>query len=67
MVRGISTNEKYKGDALLQKAYIPDFLPKKQVPNHNEVLQYYVENSHECCPYVSTFDPPQKARKLGIS
>ncbi|MBR3019336.1 MAG: recombinase family protein [Clostridia bacterium] len=26
-----------------------------------------IENTHECCPYVNTFEPPQKARKLGIS
>ena len=28
-VRGILKNEKYKGDALLQKTYIADFLTKK--------------------------------------
>ena len=28
---------------------------------------YYVDSYHECCPYVNTFEPPQEARKLGIS
>lgn len=29
-VRSVSTNEKYKGDALLRKSYINDFLTKKR-------------------------------------
>lgn len=36
-IRGILTNEKYKGDALLQKRYTADFLTKKQVKNKGEV------------------------------
>ena len=40
-------NEKYKGDALLQKSYTVDFLTKKTKTNEGEVLQYYVENNHE--------------------
>ena len=46
-VKSILSNEKYKGDALLQKTYIPDFLSKKAKVNNGEVPQYYVENSHE--------------------
>ncbi|WP_297418967.1 recombinase family protein [Clostridium sp.] len=45
-IRGILTNEKYKGDALLQKTYTVDFLTKKRVENNGEVPQYYVEESH---------------------
>lgn len=40
-------NEKYIGDALLQKTYTVDFLSKKRVKNNGIVPQYYVENSHE--------------------
>ena len=40
-------NEKYIGDALLQKTYTVDFLNKKRVQNNGIVPQYYVENSHE--------------------
>ena len=58
-VRGILTNEKYKGDALLQKTYTPDFLTKKQVPNHGEVPQYYVENNHEAIIEPEVFDRVQ--------
>ena len=40
-------NEKYKGDALLQKTFTVDFLTKKRVQNDGQVNQYYVEKSHE--------------------
>ena len=43
-VRSILTNEKYKGDALLQKVYTVDFLSKKKKVNEGEVPQYYVES-----------------------
>lgn len=45
-VRNILKNEKYKGDALLQKSYTVDFLTKKKKVNHGEIPQYYVENNH---------------------
>ena len=41
------TNEKYMGDALLQKTYTVDFLTKKRVRNKGEIPQYYVKNSHK--------------------
>lgn len=46
-LRKILQNEKYIGDALLQKTYTVDFLNKKRVQNNGIVPQYYVENSHE--------------------
>ena len=46
-VNQILRNEKYIGDALLQKTYTVDFLTKKPVKNNGLVPQYYVENSHE--------------------
>src|SRR5690554_1031975 len=45
-VDSILTNEKYKGDALLQKTFTVDFLDKKIKKNEGEIPQYYVENSH---------------------
>ncbi len=45
-VESILTNERYKGDALLQKKFTVDFLQKKMKVNEGEVPQYYVENSH---------------------
>lgn len=46
-VKSILDNEKYKGNALLQKFYIISFLTKKAKINEGEILQYYVENNHE--------------------
>lgn len=46
-IRHILTNEKYIGDALLQKTYTVDFLTKKRVKNEGHMPQYYVENDHE--------------------
>ena len=45
-VISILSNEKYKGDALLQKGFTVDFLEHKRKINEGEVEQYYVENSH---------------------
>jgi len=43
----ILTNEKYKGDAILQKTYIDDFLTHKQVKNDgNNIPIYHVKESH---------------------
>ncbi|KLE14148.1 recombinase family protein, partial [Clostridium sp. C8] len=46
-IKKILKNEKYMGDALLQKTYTVDVLTKKRVKNNGIVPQYYVENSHE--------------------
>ena len=45
-VISILTNEKYRGDALLQKSFVTDFLTKKTKINEGEIPQYYVEGSH---------------------
>ena len=58
-VKSILQNEKYKGDALLQKSYIADFLTKKQVTNHGEIPQYYVEDNHEAIIEPEIFDRVQ--------
>lgn len=46
VVESILTNEKYKGDAILQKKFTVDFLTKRQKINEGEVTQYYVKGSH---------------------
>ncbi len=58
-VRNILSNEKYKGDALLQKRYTVDFLTKKQKVNEGEVPQYYVENDHPAIIPPDVFDAVQ--------
>lgn len=46
-IKKILQNEKYIGDALLQKTYTVDVLTKKRVKNNGIMPQYYVENDHE--------------------
>ena len=45
-ISSILENEKYCGDMLLQKYYVPDFLTHKTVKNKGELPQYYVEDHH---------------------
>lgn len=59
-IKSILTNEKYKGDALLQKTYTSDFLTKKKKINMGEIPQYYVKNSHEAIIEPEVFDTVQK-------
>lgn len=49
-VNTILKNEKYKGDFLIQKTYIPD-IGGASKPNRGQVQQYYVKDDHE--PIVS--------------
>jgi DNA invertase Pin-like site-specific DNA recombinase len=59
-VRSILSNEKYKGDALLQKSYTVDYLTKKTKVNEGEIPQYYVEGDHEAIIPPETFDMVQR-------
>ena len=69
-VRRMLSNEKYKGDALLQKEFTVDFLQKKMKKNEGEVPQYYVEGNHEAIISPAVFDMVQAElakRKKGNS
>lgn len=44
--RSILKNEKYMGDAILQKEITVDFLTKTRKPNEGKAPQYHVENGH---------------------
>ena len=69
-IRSILTNEKYKGDALLQKSYTVDFLTKKKKVNEGEIPQYYVRDNHEAIIPPDTFDKVQTlmaARRQGTN
>lgn len=46
-INKILRNEKYMGDALLQKTYTTNFLTKKRIKNNGTMPQYYVEDDHE--------------------
>ncbi|MGN0270746.1 MAG: recombinase family protein [Candidatus Weimeria sp.] len=58
-ISSILRNEKYKGDALLQKVYSEDFISKKLVKNDGTIPQYYVEGDHEAIISPETFDRVQ--------
>lgn len=40
-------NEKYKGDAILQKYYSPNYLNSRTVRNNGVLDSYYIQNNHE--------------------
>ncbi len=62
-VKSILQNEKYKGDALLQKTYTVDYLTKEVRKNNRDVPQYYVKNSHPAIIDEETFEKVQKTIK----
>ena len=68
-ILSILSNEKYMGDALLQKTFCTDFLTKKMKVNEGEVAQYYVENSHPAIIPKEMFEMVQdelkKRRRAG--
>lgn len=53
-IQRILTNEKYTGDALLQKTYVTDCITKKTRKNNGELPMYLVKNHHE--PIISRAD-----------
>lgn len=57
-VKSILTNEKYKGDALLQKTYVIDCISHKTKKNDDRP-QYYVENNHPAIIERDVFDRVQ--------
>lgn len=59
-VRSILSNEKYKGEALLQKTYTVDYLSKEVRKNTGEVPFIRVHNSHEAIIAPDVFDHVQE-------
>lgn len=66
-IKSILKNEKYKGDALLQKTYITDPISKRVKKNNGELPMYYVENSHPAIIERRIFERVQEeiARRVG--
>lgn len=56
IIHNILTNEKYIGDALLQKTYVTDCISKKVKKNQGERAMYYVENNHPAVISREMFD-----------
>lgn len=59
-IESILTNEKYKGDAILQKTYCTDYIRKTFVVNDgSEIPKYYAQNSHPAIISAEVFDLTQ--------
>lgn len=52
-------NEKYMGDAILQKSYTADFLSKRRVMNDGSVQMYHIEEDHEQIIDIETWNVVQ--------
>ena len=62
-VNKMLSNEKYTGDALLQKTYTADFLTKKRLKNNGEVRQYYIRDDHDAIIPREIFIAVQQEKK----
>ncbi len=56
VIESVLSNEKYKGDALLQKTFCTNYLTKKMKVNEGEIPQYYVTGSHPAIVSEELFD-----------
>ena len=64
VIINILSNEKYKGDAILQKTFTVSYLTHEKKVNEGEVPQYYVKNSHEAIIDPEIFDIVQYELKF---
>lgn len=62
-VNAILRNEKYKGDALMQKTFNTNYLAKKMVRNTGQLPMYYVHGDHEAIIDPKVFDRVQRELK----
>ena len=62
-VADIIKNEKYIGNALLQKKYVKDHLTKKLIKNRGIVPQYYAEGTHPAIIDSEIFERAQQIMK----
>lgn len=59
-IRSILTNEKYKGDCLLQKYYVEDHITHITKQNKGELPQYYIKNHHDAIVTEEQWDMVQE-------
>ena len=62
-VSAILTNEKYCGDAILQKRVTVDYLTHKSVKNDGHAPKYYIMNNHEPIVSRTKFELVQELKK----
>lgn len=59
VVKNILTNEKYKGDVIMQKTYVSDLFTKTKKVNRGELPMYLVKDHHEPIIEPEVFDRVQ--------
>jgi len=59
-IQRMLTNEKYKGDTMLQKTFTEDFMTGKKSKNIGQRNQYYVKDSHPAIVSDEVFDKVQE-------
>lgn len=66
-IQSILSNEKYKGDAVINKTFTENCISKKVKINHGERTKYYIENNHPAIIDAVTFGRVQEelARRSG--
>ena len=62
-VDSILVNEKYKGDAILQKSFTLDFLQGHRKTNDGELPQYHFTGTHDAIIEPDVFDHVQRERE----
>jgi DNA invertase Pin-like site-specific DNA recombinase len=68
-IRHMLLNDKFVGDALLQKTFVADLLTKKNQKNNGERPQYYVTNNHPAIIERDVFNKVQEelARRAALT
>lgn len=59
-IQRMLTNEKYKGDTMLQKIFTEDFMTGKKSKNVGQRNRYYVKDSHPAIVSAEVFDMVQE-------
>ena len=62
-IREILSNEKYTGNALLQKRFVIDHLTKRKVKNEGQLEQFFVVGTHPAIIDTTTFEKANVVRK----
>lgn len=58
-IKGILTNEKYKGDVIMQKTFVSDLFTKQKKVNRGDLPMYLVRDHHEPIIEPAVFDKVQ--------
>ena len=59
-LREMLSNEKYTGNALMQKSFVNNHLEKKRITNHGELPRYYITDTHPALIDMDTFAQVQQ-------